>query len=219
MFKTITLGRIRSDPTQIAKIKNPTRDFLIKAIELNYQVIWHMVNPDDDLVKLAVKQNVVALRDLPPQSRDVNHYAIQLDPRALKYIQDPDYDAQFMAVAKNGLLVGLIPEPEVAIQVAAVTNVADAITRIKDPHLDAQLIALSYDYMIVNKIATPHVEAIKFAIYEMKNNKRKNSNRKIDLRDHKLTSAQWWELVQEFPDLHPIMNLTDEQRSYAILCS
>lgn len=218
-MKTLLLGRIKSDATHITKVKNPTKEFLIKAIDLNYQVIWYLDNPADELVQLAVYKNVVALRDLPPQSFAVNQYAIKVDPRALKYIKDPAEEIQLMAVNRNGLLIGLIPEPSVEVQIAAVTNTAEAVTRIKDPHLDAQIIAIDYDYMMVNKIPTAHVEAIKMAIYEMKNNKRKTTRRIIDLTKHQLSISQWWELVQEFPDLHAIMNLTEEQRSYAILCS
>jgi hypothetical protein len=165
---------------------------------------------------LAIKRNIVALRGLPKQDKSIELFAVRNDPRALKYIPDPDEEVQLEAISKNGLLVGLISEPSESVQKAAVANIAKAITRIKYPCADAQIIALDDDYTLINKIVNANVYSIKFAIATGKNQAFRRG--KIDLKKHNLTTDQWWELVQEFPQEYGIMNLTEEQKSYAILC-
>lgn len=216
MLKTLQLGRIRNDPTQISRIQNPSPEFLVKAVEINYQVIWHLKDPNPELVKLAISRNIVALRGLPKQDKSIELFAVRNDPRALKYIQDPDEEVQLEAISKNGLLVGLISEPSESIQKAAVANITKAITRIKRPCLDVQVLALGDDYSIINDIINADVYAIKLAITMGKNQSFRRG--KINLKKHNLTTEQWWDLVQEFPQEHKIMNLTEEQKSYAILC-
>ncbi|MCK9531488.1 MAG: DUF4116 domain-containing protein [Gammaproteobacteria bacterium] len=216
MLKTLQLGRIRNDPTQISRIQNPSPEFLVKAVEINYQVIWHLDNPSPELVKLAIKRNIVALRGLPKQDKSIELFAVRNDPRALKYIPDPDEEVQLEAISKNGLLVGLIVEPSETVQKAAVANISKAITRIKHPCLDAQLLALDDNYSLINEVVNADVYAIKLAIAMGKNQSFRRG--KIDLKNHNLTTDQWWDLVQEFPQEYGIMNLTKEQKSYAILC-
>lgn len=216
MFNTFHLGRVKSDPSQISKIKNPSRDFLIKAIELNYRVVIHLENPDEELIKIAIQKNVVVIRDLPPQPSHINLFAVRVDPRALKYIKLPTYEVQMMAVSKNGLMVGVLDDPAPDVQLKAVQNISDAITRIKNPTLEAQICALTDNYGHINNMVKPHVDAVIFAIKQSKISKRRT---KIDLTNLNLSVDEWWEVVKSFPEDYKLMNLNAEQISYAILCS
>lgn len=213
------LRRVKIDPSSISQMDQSDPEFLLDAIEKNYRVIWYIKEPKPIMVEMAVKQNILALRGLPKQCDAINLLAIGIDPRALKYIPEPDERTQMAAISRNGLLVGLIENPSVEIQMAAVDNIPDAITRIKKPAVDAQLLAVGKNYTIITKIPDPSVDAIKMALGFQKQQKPNPFRSLIDLTNLKLTTDDWWKIVQAFPEYHAQMNLNDEQISYAILCS
>lgn len=220
------LRRVIADPSQISKIDIPDDQFVLDAIKANYKTIWYVDNPTSYLVEQAIQVNVLALRDLPPQPHSTNLFAVMHDPRSLKYITNPDQHVQLAAVGRNGLMVGVIDNPSPAVQMAAVTDVPDAILRIKNPILEAQLTAIAANYRLIKEMKTAHVDAILLAIksYIDLGNRRTTtrvlkSNFDLDLRHLDITEKDWWSIVQVYPECHEMMKLTDEQRTYAILCS
>lgn len=213
------MRKIARDPGHIRKINvNLDSKFLEEAIDLNYQTIWYLENPSQDLILRAINNNVLALRNLKPQPTVINLFAVELDPKSIKYIANPELEVQLAAVSRNGLMIREINNPTLEVQMAAVKNIPEAIHYIQNPLPECELFAIEKNAWIIGKMQTAHINTVIRAleIFEFKNYSR---TKDWQISHLNLSEEDWWTLVERFPRFYEQMNLTEEQIGYAILCS
>lgn len=94
-----------------ADIKNPSTEFLRRAVHIDPFVIRFVSNQSYDLRLRAVRQNGLALEYVNGATEEIEIAAVKQNGMAIKFIRNPSREVQMAAVKQNVNAYKLIARP------------------------------------------------------------------------------------------------------------
>lgn len=94
-----------------ADIKNPSTEFLNKAVHIDPFVIRFVANQSYDLRLRAVRQNGLSLEYVNGATEEIELAAVKQNGMAIKFIRNPSREVQMAAVKQNLNAYKLIARP------------------------------------------------------------------------------------------------------------
>lgn len=215
------LRGIKKDPYSIRHIEFPTWKQQMCAIQLAPKSIACIKNPDTLVVYEAVRLDPSAIKFISDVDDELAEFAIGIDPVAFKYIVRKHSDISdtlyLKALDVMPNLIQYIANPTPEQQLTAVKSKHNAIGCIKKPTFEAQTEAITrYPLHIKHLLLSKETIIVYF---EKIRRDSRWADKICNVSHANLTEDEWWEIVKEFPEYYEQMDLTEEQISYAQICS
>jgi hypothetical protein len=136
------------------------------AVEQNGLAIQYIKNPSDEVQKLAVRQNGLALEFLNNPSDEVQKLAVRQRGWAIEYIKNPSEELQRLAVQQVGQAIQSIKNPSDEVQKLAVRQNGLALEFLNNPSDELQKLAVRQNGLAIDYIKNPSEELQMLAIQQ-----------------------------------------------------
>ena len=177
----VQLAAIQTYANAIKYIKTPTEQVQLAAVQQNGHAIKYIENPTEQVQLAAVNQNGYAIEYIKNPSEQVQLAAVEQDGDAIRHITNPSEQVQLAAVQQNGHAIKYIENPTEQVQLAAVQQTGYAIKLIKNPSEQVQLAAVNQDGYAIGYIKNPSEKVQLAAVKQHPEVYTSMNNRKMDI--------------------------------------
>lgn len=151
---------IKSNPSIIATIDDPTEEMKLLAVKKSGLVLEYIKNPTIEIQEAAIDNNARAIKYIGSPTEDMMIKAVNKGWSILEYIKNPTDQVIELAIDKSGWAIQYVKNPSEELQLLAVRKNYDSIKYIKEPceRVQEEAVNISYDALRYIKTPSSHAE-------------------------------------------------------------